>query len=64
MASIKQDSNPTSLEIPIHHKINMRNIVMRQTDYSESVADEKLELYKLSVTLSNTCVARHACRNS
>ena len=49
MASIKQDSNPTSLEIPIHHKINMRNIVMRQTDYSESVADEKLELYKYDV---------------
>ena len=49
MASIKQDSNPTSLDIPIHHKINMRNIVMRQTDYSESVADEKLELYKYDV---------------
>ena len=49
MASIKQDSSPTSLEIPIHHKINMRNIVMRQTDYSESVADEKLELYKYDV---------------
>ena len=49
MASIKQDSNSTSLDIPIHHKINMRNIVMRQTDYSESVADEKLELYKYDV---------------
>ena len=49
MASIKQDSNQTSLDIPIHHKINMRNIVMRQTDYSESVADEKLELYKYDV---------------
>jgi len=49
MASIKQDSNPTSLDIPIHHKINMRNIVMRQTDYSESVADEKLELHKYDV---------------
>lgn len=49
MASIKQDPNPTSLDIPIHHKLNMRNIVMRQTDYSESVADEKLELYKYDV---------------
>lgn len=49
MTSIKQDTNPTSLDIPIHHKINMRNIVMRQTDYSESVADEKLELYKYDV---------------
>ena len=49
MTSIKQDINPTSLDIHIHHKINMRNIVMRQTDYSESVADEKLELYKYDV---------------
>lgn len=49
MDSIKQDSTSTSLDIPIHHKTNMRNIVMRQTDYSESVADEKLELYKYDV---------------
>jgi hypothetical protein len=49
MASIKQDTKTSSLDIPIHHKINMRNIVMRQTDYSESVADEKLELYKYDV---------------
>jgi len=44
-----QANKPAPNDIPVHHKINMRNVVMRQTDYSESVADEKLELYKYDV---------------
>ena len=49
MTSIKQETEPSRDGIPIHHKINMRNVVMRQTDYSETTADEKLEIHKYDV---------------
>tara|TARA_Y100000996_G_scaffold123350_1_gene92882 strand:+ start:551 stop:925 length:375 start_codon:yes stop_codon:yes gene_type:complete len=44
------DSNQSSnTNIPIHHKTNMRNIVMRQTDYDEKTADLMLEQYNYDV---------------
>ena len=47
MASNKPNTDNST--IPIHHKINMRNIVMRQTDYDEDTADTKLEEHKYDV---------------
>ena len=36
-------------EIPIHIKKNLINVVMRQTDYDEKIAGEKLEEYNYEV---------------
>ena len=49
MASDNQELQSTASDIPIHHKINMRNIVMRQTDYDEETADEKLTIHNYDV---------------
>ena len=49
MASDNQELQSTASDIPIHHKINMRNIVMRQTDYDEETADEKLKIHNYDV---------------
>lgn len=49
MASDNQGSQARDSDIPIHHKINMRNIVMRQTDYDEETADEKLKIHNYDV---------------
>jgi hypothetical protein len=35
--------------VPIHHKINMRNVVMRQTDYTEEKADAELVKHNYNV---------------
>jgi len=37
-----QANKPAPNDIPVHHKINMRNVVMRQTDYSEEKAETEL----------------------
>ncbi len=49
MASDNQGSQARDGDIPIHHKINMRNIIMRQTDYNEEIADEKLKIHNYDV---------------
>ena len=49
MASDNKELQSTDSDIPIHHKINMRNIVMRQTDYDEETADEKLTIHNYDV---------------
>ena len=37
-----QANKPAPNDIPVHNKINMRNVVMRQTDYSEEKAETEL----------------------
>ena len=49
MASDNQGSQARDGDIPIHHKINMRNIIMRQTDYNQEIADEKLKIHNYDV---------------
>jgi len=49
MASHNQGHNPSDDDIPIHHKVNMRNVVMRQTDYDEDTADDKLAQHKYDI---------------
>ena len=49
MASDNQELQSTASDIPIHHKINMRNIIMRQTDYNQEIADEKLKIHNYDV---------------
>ena len=36
-------------DIPVHIKINMRNVVMRQTDYNEKKAETELVKHKYDV---------------
>ena len=43
------DSNKNGTEIPIHIKKNLIQVVMRQTDYSEIDAQEKLIKFNYDV---------------
>ena len=44
-----ESNNSSNTNIPIHHKVNMRNLVMRQTDYDETTADLMLEKHNYDV---------------
>lgn len=44
-----ESNNSSNTNIPIHHKVNMRNLVMRQTDYDETTADLMLERHNYDV---------------
>ena len=44
-----ESNNSSNTNIPIHHKVNMRNLVMRQTDYDETTADLMLEKHNYNV---------------
>ena len=46
---MSQVNKPAPNDIPVHHKINMRNVVMRQTDYTEEKAEEELVKHKYDV---------------
>ena len=44
-----ESNNSSNTNIPIHHKVNMRNLIMRQTDYDETTADLMLEKHNYDV---------------
>lgn len=44
-----ESNNSSNTNISIHHKVNMRNLVMRQTDYDETTADLMLERHNYDV---------------
>ncbi len=44
-----ESDKSSNTNIPIHHKVNMRNLIMRQTDYDEPTADLMLEKHNYDV---------------
>ncbi len=44
-----ESEKSSNTNIPIHHKVNMRNLIMRQTDYDETTADLMLEKHNYDV---------------
>lgn len=44
-----ESDKSSNTNIPIHHKANMRNLIMRQTDYDETTADLMLEKHNYDV---------------
>lgn len=44
-----ESDKSSNTNIPLHHKVNMRNLIMRQTDYDETTADLMLEKHNYNV---------------
>lgn len=44
-----ESDKSSNTNIPIHHKVNMRNLIMRQTDYDETTAELMLEKHNYDV---------------